>query len=62
MKEYRVITTIPVTFSKRSQEKNKTCVEQLNQAICKGFEVKHITSAVLNGEMYVYHFLEKETK
>lgn len=62
MKEYCTITTIPVTISTSSQEQNKKCVEQLNQAISKGFEVKYITSVVIGGEMYVYHFLEKETK
>ena len=62
MKEYKAITTIPVTVSKDSLEENKKCVQQLNQAISDGFEVKHITSAVVCGEMYVYHFLEKETK
>lgn len=62
MKEYCTITTIPVTVSKDSEEENKECVKQLNQAISNGFEVKHITSAVVCGEMYVYHFLEREAK
>lgn len=62
MKEYKAVTTIPVTVSSDSQEENKKCVEQLNQAINNGFEVKYITSAVVCGEMYVYHWLEREAK
>lgn len=62
MKEYRMIITLPVTVSEKGQEKNVELMKDLNRALENGFEVKHITSAVINNEMYVYHFLEKETK
>lgn len=62
MKECSMLITIPVTCSKKSQEKNVELMEGLNRAFENGFEVKHITSAVIDSEMYVYHFLEKETE
>lgn len=62
MKEYSMLVTIPVTCSKGSHEKNVELMKELNRSLDNGFEVKHITSVVINNEMYVYHFLEKETK
>lgn len=62
MKDYRMIITLPVTVSKESQEKNVELMKALNKSLDNEFEVKHITSAVINNEMYVYHFLEKESE
>ena len=62
MREYTMLITIPVTVTKESQERNVGLMKELNRSLDNGFEVKHITSAVINNEMYVYHFLEKETK
>ena len=62
MKDYRMIITIPVTVSENSRERNVGLMKELNKSLEDGFEVKHITSAVINNEMYAYHFLEKETK
>ncbi len=62
MKEYCMLIIIPVTVSKESQERNVGLMKELNNYLDNGFEVKHITSAVIHDEMYVYHFLERETK
>jgi len=60
MKEYRTIITIPVTVTEEHHQKNVELMNDLNRCFDEGFEVKHITSVVINNEMYVYHFLEKE--
>ena len=60
MKEYNMIITIPVTNNEESQKKHVELMKELNRSLNNGYEVKHITSAVINNEMYVYHFLEKE--
>lgn len=62
MKEYSTLITIPVTNNEESQKNSVELTKELNRSLENGFEVKHITSAVINNEMYVYHFLEKETK
>ena len=62
MKEYVMIITLPVTNNEESQKKSVELMKELNKSLDNGFEVKHITSAVIDGEMYVYHFLEKEIK
>ncbi len=60
MKEYAFVVTIPVGRGKSNEDKEQ--VDKLSKYLNNGYVVTHITSSVLQDNMYVYHWLEKETK
>lgn len=62
MKEYQYVVTIPVYFTSDMQNKNIEGLQKLNSYIAEGYVVTHITSSAIDGNMFVYHWLEKETK
>ena len=62
MKDCQYVVTIPVSTSKDMQNKDKDCQKKLNAYLEEGYVVTHITSSVINDNMFVYHWLERETK
>lgn len=64
MKEFITVTTIPVITVKNDNllQQNSENIELLKKATREGYVVTHITSCAINGIMYVYHWLERETK
>ena len=62
MKDYQYIVTVPVNTSMDMQIQHKKCEEELKKYLNDGYVVIHITSSVIRDNMYVYHWLEKETK
>lgn len=61
-KEYQYVVTIPAHCSPDMEKLDTAGVEKLNKYINDGYVVTHITSSTINGNMFVYHWLEKETK
>ena len=60
MKEHAFVITIPV--GRNNDEKDKKQVDALSRYLNDGYEVTHITSSVIQDNMYVYHWLEREIK
>lgn len=61
MKEYQYVVTAPVCCTLDMQNKDAENLKKLNAYIAEGYVVTHITSSAINGNMFVYHWLEKET-
>ena len=61
MKECAFVITVPVGKI-GSKDENKKQVDTLTKYLNDGYVVTHITSSVIENNMYVYHWLEKETK
>lgn len=60
MKDCQFVVTIPVGRDKECE--NVKQLDKLNTYLNSGYVVTHITSAVIEDNMYVYHWLERETK
>ena len=61
-KDYQYVVTVPVNTTMDMQTQHKTAEEELRKYLAEGYVVTHITSSVLRDNMFVYHWLEKETK
>lgn len=62
MKEIQHVVTVPVYCSLDMQNKDSEGLQKLNKYLEEGYVVTHITSSVINSNMFVYHFLEREVK
>lgn len=61
-KDYQYVVTVPVHCSPDMEKLDTEGFQKLNTYIEEGYVVTHITSSVINDNMFVYHWLEKETK
>ena len=61
-KDCQYVVTVPVTTSIDMQNKDEEGLRKLNAYLDDGYVVTHITSSVIDRNMFVYHWLEKETK
>lgn len=61
MKECAFVITVPVGTSNHNCEDKKQ-MGKPSEYINNGYNVTHITSSVIQDNMYVYHWLEKETE
>jgi hypothetical protein len=62
MKEYQYVVTVPVHCSTDTHNQDAESLKKLSAYITEGYVVTHITSSAVDGNMFVYHWLEKETK
>ena len=62
MKDTQYVVTVPVYCTQDMQNKDVEGLKKLNIYLKEGYVVTHITSSAINGNMFVYHWLEKETK
>lgn len=61
-KDCQYVITVPVHTRIDMENEDEEGLKKLNAYLEKGYHVTHITSSVIDSNMFVYHWLEKETK
>lgn len=60
MKDCQYVVTVPVYCDSDMKNEDTEGRQKLNTYLEEGYSVTHITSSAIDGNMFVYHWLEKE--